>query len=223
MLPLCGYDYAESWVQALLAWNPATDYPARHVAHVSEGFIENGGPLSIIMLCNATNPFEYEPVPVATTTIGVYGFHWNKHEEIHWITVAKDVRWLILGCLQGGYIKLEHRWAFDDPNASERRFHRAYWLAANRRELGGLLNRSPSTATQPDLIEDKSAEDPDNDFLINKEDLTNECNAKADQSESAWREVSEEVELLGEDFDPNGQNFQHMVVSNTDSWFWSFR
>ena len=47
MLPLSGYDYAESWVQALLEVNPAADYPARHVAHVSQGFIENGGPLSI--------------------------------------------------------------------------------------------------------------------------------------------------------------------------------
>lgn len=218
MLPLSGYDYAESWVQALLEVNPAADYPARHVAHVSQGFIENGGPLSIIMLCNATNPFEYEPVPDATTTIGVYGLHWNRHEEIHWTTVAKDVRWLLLGSLQAGYIKLEHRWASDDPNASERRFHRAYWLAANRRDLGGLLNRMPSTATQPDLIEDKSAEDPDKEFRIDKEDLTNEWDATAEQSESAWQQVSEEVELLGEDFDTNGQNFQHMVVSNTEDF-----
>ena len=82
------------------------------------------------------------------------------------------------------------------------------------------MNRSPSTATQPDLIEDKSAEDPDKEFRIDKEDLTNEWDATAEQSESAWQQVSEEVELLGEDFDTNGQNFQHMVVSNTeDFWF----
>ena len=215
---MCSSDLAESWVQDLLEMNPATDYLARHVAHVSQGFIENGGPLSIIMLWNATNPFEYEPVPDATTTIGVYGLHWNRHEEIHWTTVAKDVRWLLLGCLQAGYIKLEHRWAFDDTDAGERRFHRAYWLAANRRDLGGLLNRRPSTATHPDLIEDKSAEDPDQDFRIDKEDLTNEWDATAEQSESAWQQVSEEVELLGEDFDPNGPNFQHVVVSNTEGF-----
>jgi hypothetical protein len=217
ILPLSGYDHAESWVQALLDQNPKADYQARHVAHVSQGFIENGGAQSIIVLCNATNPFEYDPVPDATTTIGVYGLHWHMHAEIHWTTLASDVRWLLLAGLQQAYIKLEHRWASDSPKASEKRFHRAYWLAANRRDLGGLLNRMPSNAKQPDLIEDKSAEDPDKDFRIAKEDLTNEWDATAEQSEMAWQQVQDEVKSLGENFDPTDQGWQHMVVSNTET------
>lgn len=217
ILPLSGYDHAESWVQALLDQNPKADYQARHVAHVSQGFIENGGAQSIIVLCNATNPFEYDPVPDATTTIGVYGLHWHMHAEIHWTTLASDVRWLLLAGLQQAYIKLEHRWASDSPKASEKRFHRAYWLAANRRDLGGLLNRMPSNAKQPDLIEDKSAEDPDKDFRIAKEDLTNEWDVTAEQSEMAWQQVQDEVKSLGENFDPTDQGWQHMVVSNTET------
>lgn len=218
VLPFSGYDHAERWVQALFDQNLAADYQARHVAHVTQGFIQDGGAHSIIVLYNAANPFEYEPVPDATTTIGVYGLYWHKHAEIHWTTLATDLRWLFLASVQAGFIKLDQHWTFDDPKASEKRFHRAYWLAANRRGLGGLLNRMPSTDKQPYLIEDLSEEDPDKDFCITEEDMTNEWDVTAEQSELAWQQVEEFVELLGKDFDPSGRNYQHLVVSNTEDF-----
>ena len=218
ILPLSGYDHAESWVGALLDQNSAANYEGRHFAHVSQGFIQNGGAHSIVVMYNATNPFEYEPIPDATTTIGVYGLHWHKHDEIHWTTLAKDVRTLFFASVQAEYIKLDHHWTFNDPKASEKSFHRAYWLAANRRNLGGLLNRIPSTDEQPDLIDDMSEEDPDKGFCISEKDLTNEWEVTAEQSETAWQQVQEEVELLGENFDPTGKGWQHLVVSNTENF-----
>jgi hypothetical protein len=216
ILPASGYDHAESWVGALLDQNPTIGYQARHVAHISQGFIQNGGSHSILVLRNATNPFEYEPAPAATTTIGVYGLHWHKHDEIRWTTLANDMHLIFQESVRVGYLKLEYLWAFDDPKASEKRFHRAYWLAANRRDLGGLLNRMPSTDAQPYLIADMSEEDPDKDFCISDKDLTNEWDVTAEQSEMAWLQVLDEVKSLGEDFDPTCQGWQHIVVSNTE-------
>ena len=40
----------------------------------------------------------------------------------------------------------------------------------------------------------------------------------AEQSELAWQQVEEFVELLGKDFDPSGRNYQHLVVSNTEDF-----
>lgn len=108
-----GYDFAQRWFQALFGNTLSAGNNARHVTHVSRGFIiKDGDRDSIIALHNAVNPFEYEPTPTSTVMIGVYGYE-----------------------------------------ATERRFHRAYWLAANQLGMKDLLNRGISDDKPHDGVE----------------------------------------------------------------------
>jgi hypothetical protein len=52
-----------------------------------------------------------------------------------------------------GYIKKVREWR-PDMQPREKRFHKAYWVAANRKALGGLLRRAPVTGADPNAVED---------------------------------------------------------------------
>lgn len=211
-----GYDHAERWIQALFESTLQSAYQERHFSHISQGFIQDGTRLSIIALHNAANPFEYEPTPTSTVTIGVYGYHWYQHSAIHWTTLASDQRALFSECVDRGLLAQTHKWTFDAPKASERRFHRAYWLAANRLDLKGMLNRGPSKDTPHDFIGDKSPEDPDKEFGIREADLMNEWDVTGAEAAVAWQKVLDELVELGDGADVGDAGWQHLVISNSE-------
>ncbi|KAF3044160.1 hypothetical protein E8E12_010515 [Didymella heteroderae] len=210
-----GYDFAERWFQELFETTLNAEYNNRHVTHVSQGFVKDGDRYSIIVLHNATNPFEYEPTPTSTITIGVYGCHWYRHNEIHWTTLASDQRHLFVQCMQAGWIIEKDKWTHD-AKPTEKRFHRAYWLAANRLDMKGLLNRGPSVDKPHDEVEEMSQEDPDKDFSINKDDLTNKWCVEDTEAAAAWWKVQDDIDGLGEEFDVCGLGWQHVVIDSSE-------
>lgn len=209
--PISNYAFAERWFQELFDTTLRAEYDRRHFSHVSHGFIKDGGPLSFLVLHNATNPFEYEPIPTSTTTIGAYGYHWHLHNEIHWTTLGSDQRQLLTECADRGFIAEKHRWRVDADKPTEKRFHRAYWLAANRMDLKNLLNRGVSDDKPLDWIEEKSEDDPDKEFCVAEADLTNEWDVSDAGAAAAWSEILDEVDALGE-----GGGWQHVEVGRAE-------
>ncbi|KAF2994477.1 hypothetical protein E8E13_000786 [Curvularia kusanoi] len=213
---IAGYAHAERWIEALFESNLVSEFNTRHFTHVSQGFIQDGDHHSILVLHNAANPFEYDPAPTSTITIGVYGYHWYEHSEIRWTTLASDQRALLTRCVGVGLIALKHKWSFDSSKAAEKRFHRAYWLAANRLKLGGLLNRRESDDKPHDLIVDKSTEDPDKDWSVHEEDLMSSWDATEEQAMAAWEEVQAEVEALGDEIDAREFGWPNVVTRHKE-------
>ncbi|KAF2787528.1 hypothetical protein K505DRAFT_208410, partial [Melanomma pulvis-pyrius CBS 109.77] len=110
--------------------------------HVTKGFIEGGDRLTILVLHNAANPFEWGYPPPATTSIGCYGFHWYDHTDIHWMTLALDLRASMQELASNGTLLPVQAWT-PDMAPRLRRFHKAYWLAARMAPLRSMLNRAP--------------------------------------------------------------------------------
>lgn len=56
-----------------------------------------------------------------------------------------------------GYIKKVREWR-PDMQPRDKRFHKAYWVAANRRALGGLLRRATleDSTADPNAGEDEA-------------------------------------------------------------------
>ncbi|KAF3037046.1 hypothetical protein E8E11_004805 [Didymella keratinophila] len=210
-----GYDFAQRWFQELFDTTLSAEYNARHVTHVTQGFIKDGDRYSIIVVHNAANPFEYEPIPTSTVTIGVYGYHWYQHNEIHWTTLAADQRHLFSQCIQGGWLVEKYKWTHD-AKPHERRFHRAYWLAANRLDMRGLLNRGPSHDRPHDEVEAADEEDLDRNFGVSEDDLTNEWDVTDNEAAASWRKVQDKIAGLGEDFIVCGPGFQHIVIDSSE-------
>ncbi|KZM25496.1 hypothetical protein ST47_g3358 [Ascochyta rabiei] len=215
--PCRGYDFAERWLEQLFETGLQSEYQRRRFSHVSKGFIKDGGRHSLLVLHNATNPFEYEPAPDSTVTMGVYGYHWYRHDEIHWTTLGSDQRQLLEQCVEMECLLLKHKWSAGTDKAAEKRFHRAYWLAANRQDLKGLLNRCPSHDKPEDVVEEKSAEDPDAEFGISEADLTNAWDEVSEEaSAAAWLGVQEEVEALDDAWAVHGSGWQHVVTGSSE-------
>lgn len=210
-----GYDHAERWLEELFQGALQSTYTSRHVTHITRGFIQNGTRLSFVVLHNAANPFEHTPAPSSTVTIGVYGYHWHLHSEIHWTTLASDERSLFKQCVDCGHLREVNKWTPDPSNAKERRFHRAYWRAANMLELGGLLNRGPSEDVPHDLIVEQSEEDPDTDFCLTKADLMWQWGVTEKEAEEAWQAVRSEVAEM-EGVQIGEQGWQHLVISSSE-------
>jgi hypothetical protein len=186
------YDFAQSWLDDLYASNDLLGPRSKWHTHSTQGFIEGGTRTSFIVLHNAVDPFEWGDPPSSTTSIGVYGHNWYEHSTIHWTTFAPDIRALLQYCEnQARNIRVKQKWTINMTKASEKRFHRAYWLAATRNHLKGILNRGPSDDVPHDAVED------DEEFYVTEEDLTNEWDITFEESEEAWKRVKEQVEEMG--------------------------
>jgi hypothetical protein len=212
-LPLTSaYAFAQSWLEDLLAMNVQAPTYTWH-SHTSTGFIKDGTRHSFIALHNAVDPFE-TALATSTTTIGVYGAHWHDHEEIHWKTVAPDIKWLLQWCEVQGAIKVKGRWKPGVARASERRFHRAYWIAARREPLRGLLNHGETRDVAHDAVEG----DVEDWFEFSERDLVGEWEGggvSGGQAEEAWQRVlesNEDAEWVGEE--GNGE----YVVTGCSEW-----
>lgn len=145
----------------------------------------------------------------------MYGYHWYQHNEIHWTTLAADQRHLLLQCVQGGWLVEKDKWTHNDkPN--ERRFHRAYRLAANRFDTRGLLNREPSDDRPHDEVENLGEGDSDKDFSISEADLTDEWDVTYDEASAASQKVQDNIASLSENFQVCRPRFQHVVFDSLE-------
>ncbi|KAK7179851.1 hypothetical protein PSPO01_14113 [Paraphaeosphaeria sporulosa] len=176
--------------------------------HATEGFIPAGTPRSLLVLHNATNPFiaTGPTTSRSTTTIGTYGYHWSADDWIHFATFAPDLSTWLADVEGKGYIRKIREWAPDMP-AREKRFHKAYWVAANRRALGGLLRRAPpDTTADPDAVEGEEAWP-----MMTVEDLDGECGHVGEEDrKDAWTVVMGDAEGIG------AMNQDHIVCGDPE-------
>ena len=64
------------------------------------------------------------------------------------MTLVPDVRRELVEAERNGEIEMVCKWTKNMKVARERRFHKGYWLAANMRPLGRMLNRArPGVST----------------------------------------------------------------------------
>ncbi|KAH6613845.1 hypothetical protein C7974DRAFT_428323 [Boeremia exigua] len=211
--PTSGYEFAESWLDALLSETLRSERRERHITHLTCGFIASGTRLSLLVLHNADNTAEYHPLPTSTVSFAVYALHTN---ALHWTTLAYDARPLLAQCVARGLLAETQRWRADDP-AILRRYHRAYWLAANRKDMNNLLNKEAPEEDSYGHIEDRSDEDTDFDFQIEEGDLRAGWEGEGvgdEEGRLAWEEMMYEAEVA-EQCGPEG--WQHVVLSS-NSW-----
>ncbi|KAG9194748.1 hypothetical protein G6011_04783 [Alternaria panax] len=208
-----GYNFAECFLETYFQRNIYTSNEHKWHTHTSKGFIKDGDRLSILVLHNAANPFEWVVQPVSTTSIGVYGLYAHKHDEIHWTTIAPSIpEWFEL-CSDHGYLAIKQKW-HTNMRASDKRFHRAYWLAANMLPLNRMLNNSLAPEKPHDLLEDDEGER----FGVAEEDLQHEWTgetASAEESEKIWQKLVDEVDGLRlESFNP-----EHLATGGSERAF----
>jgi hypothetical protein len=203
------FAFAQSWFEQLFEMNLKSDEYKWHT-HTTTGYIKDGDRFSLLVLHNAANPFEWGMPPDVTTSIGVYGRHWYEHNEVHWMTFAPDIRWLLKWCEDRGGITMRRKWNCTMTKASDKRFHRAYWLAANQQHLGGLLNHGGLSDKPHNAVEDDSQDD----FEITEEDLTCAWTVTADDAEQAWRRILQANEDYGHVPD---EGYEH-VVTGCSEW-----
>jgi len=206
----CGYEFAESWLQDLVDTNNLRPPSQNWHAHTSRGFIQDGDSLSFIALHNAANPFEWGLPPPSTTSIGFYGRFWQQTEEIIWKTFEPGFAWLLDYCKQNGAISVKQTWTFNNPRASERRFHRAYWLSARMEPTKDLLRHRG-------LIYDVQAETLDDGFRVSEQDLQSggDWSRSEEQSRDAWNGVLEKNEEIGDRLDGEAR-FEHVFIGSTE-------
>ncbi|KAL5421232.1 hypothetical protein PMIN04_005769 [Paraphaeosphaeria minitans] len=174
--------------------------------HATEGFIAAGNPRSLLVLHNATNPFlGTAPAASRTTTIGTYGYHWFADDWIHFATFAPDLSTWLADVERKGYIRKAREWA-PDMSAREKRFHKAYWTAANRRALGGLLRRAPLDNTvDPDAVDQEEWS------KMTVADLDGECGYVGEEDrKDAWTVIMGEAEGIG------AMNQNHIVCGDPE-------
>jgi hypothetical protein len=200
-----GYDFAQSWLEGVYARQLNFNTVYKWYSHVGKGFIKDGGPLSILVLHNATNPFRSGAD--SSTSIGVYGRHWHEHNEIHWTTIAPGIRGLLDMCEKSQFIREKQKWKVDMAKASDRRFHRAYWLAANCLELGNLLNHGSSEDKAHDLVDDDEA------ITFTEADVGNKWDVGAEESAAAWAVV---LRLNEEVPEPPVQGWDYVVTGSSE-------
>jgi hypothetical protein len=200
-----GHTFAESWIQAICGM--LQDGIKWHT-HATQGFIQGGTQLSFLVLHNAVNPFKYGNPPKHTTSIGCYGFYEQQHFDIRWTTVAMDLRELLKGLVDDGLITEAQKW---HPNMKplQKRFHRAYWLAATMSPLRTILNRKSDEAVVESI---EAVELHDEDFGISELDLNNDgCELSRQEAERRWRECEEIAE--GE---TPGDAPEHIVTGSSE-------
>jgi hypothetical protein len=210
--PNGAYDFAQSWLEDLFAINVRPPNYTWH-AHSSYGFIKDGTRFSFVALHNASDPFERGMPSTSTTSIGVYGRHWHDHEEIHWKTFTPDIRSLLQWCENQNAISVKQKWTTDMPLASDKRFHRAYWLAATRGPVRGLLNHGVIDDMPHDVVEG----DVDADFKVSEADLMREWEGgnvvTREEADDAWQRVLEENRNRG---DLEGIWYEHVITGSSE-------
>ncbi|KAF1919875.1 hypothetical protein BDU57DRAFT_536814 [Ampelomyces quisqualis] len=199
------YVFAQSFVSDLFALNlPSDEY--KWTTHSTPGFISNGTRGSLIVLHNASDPFERGIPPTNTTSIGTYGL---AHDEIHWITYAPGIQGLLEWCQSHGDIVQKGKWTWNMAKASEARFHRAYWMAATMGAMGGLLNRG-------DVRDDDDMfgviEDYEEEWIATEQDLQGAADwgVGMDKADEAWREVQQEAE------ETDGIGAEHVITASSE-------
>lgn len=203
------FEFAETYVEDWLKENVYSSEGHKWHAHVTAGFIKDGNRFSILVLHNAANPFEWGPPVETTTTIGVYGRFAHTHDEIHWTTITPSIPDLFKERME---LSVKQKWDCDMPKASEKRFHRAYWLAANMLPLKGILNRCEAHEEPHDAVE---AGEMEEEFEAGEEDL--ECcwsdgPTSDEDCEKAWQRVLDNVD--GKDMDSLG--YEHIVIGGLE-------
>lgn len=194
--PSHNFPYAQCFLDALTQ-NTLVNEPKTYkwASHSTRGFIKDGSRFSLLVLHNAANPFTWDSPYDTTTTVGVYGRYWYEHEEIHWVTFCPGIADILAVAQQQGFITQIQTWQFDMP-ANDKRFHRAYWLAANMLSLGGLLGRGG------DKEDDSDAPDIpfEDDFQVSEEDLQSAwdegvTDVSLDKASELWERLLEDLEF----------------------------
>ncbi|KAH7116096.1 hypothetical protein B0J11DRAFT_618466 [Dendryphion nanum] len=106
--------------------------------HTTEGFIQDGDHSTFIVLRNAAMPFYEQYLPTDSTI--TFGYYFDDENELNWTTSCPNLQMVLDHAEAYGEITVIQQWQAHMP-PKLKRFHRAYWLAANRKPLGGLLNR----------------------------------------------------------------------------------
>jgi hypothetical protein len=200
-----GYHFAQPWLEKVYAQRLNFATVHKWFTHVSNGFIKDGGRLSMLVLHNAINPFRSGAD--STTSIGVYGRYWHQHNEIYWTTITPGIRDLFDFCERSAFIREKQRWRVDMAKASDRRFHRAYWLAANCLELGNLLNHGRGEDEAHDAV---GGDEP---IPFTEDDVGSEWDVSADESAAAWAAV---LRLNEEMPEPPADGWDYVVTGSSE-------
>ena len=209
-----GYPFAQSFLEDLFLdtiLGPSQSQYKWH-AHCTRGFIKDGTRLSFLVLHNAADPFTWGSRAESTTTIGVYGRYWHTHSEIHWKTFTPSIPQMFQSCLAQNFITLKYKWRSDMSRAADRRFHRAYWLAANMQSLGGLLNHTMPADEPHDALD----EEFDDGFEVSEEDLQSQWEEGPlpdTEAEEVWKKVVEDIEF---EEDVPGDGYEHVDIGGTE-------
>lgn len=138
----------------------------------------------------------------------MYGRYAHAHNEIHWTTISPSISTLFTEMQKKGNLKLKQKWTSDMPKASEKRFHRAYWLAANMLKLGGLLNSGILPERPHDALDDEEMDDEE--FVFTVEEL--QTGEENERSEDIWNDIVEKMK--GMDLDDLGS--EHVVTGGKE-------
>ncbi|KAF2261369.1 hypothetical protein CC78DRAFT_570601 [Lojkania enalia] len=184
-----GHHSAQTWLNTQIT---KRNVEATHgwFVHNSVGFIKEGTAYTFLVLHNAVHPFESEQYP-SSTTFGLYVHSTFSYSEIIWKTFAPDLFSMIQELESEGYIHEAMKWHIS-MKPMEKRFHKAYWMAANMaRNLGGLLNRSGQSSNTTDIGEDAEMEDR---IEIDEADLQNDggWDVTSELGRQIWEECMEE-------------------------------
>ena len=207
------YDFAQPFLEDLFVAKGLYGIRSQYKwhAHSTKGFIKEGNRLSFIVLHNAVNPFQWGIPPESTTTIGVYGRYWNEADkEIHWKTFAPSIREHVQEFLNSGYFSLKFKWRVDMDKASDRRFHRAYWHAANITSLKGLLNHAGDSEPSHDVLNDEEG------LTFQEKDLDNSWKDQ-DIAEEEANKVWAKILQHNEDMHVPTDGYEH-VVTGCSEW-----
>ncbi|KAL1798628.1 hypothetical protein ACET3X_002665 [Alternaria dauci] len=211
-----GHDCAECFLQTHFQQNIYDSVKHKWTAHTTKGFIKDGNRFSILVLHNAANPFQWGTPPESTTSIGVYGLYAHRHDEIRWTTIAPSISKWMQSCIDQGLLAIKQEW-HPDMKASEKRFHRAYWLAAKMLPLNRMLNHSRAPEKPHGLLEDGEDEEGDG-FVITEEDLQHEWigeTVSVEKSEKTWQKLIDQVDAL----DLGSGDSEHVAIGGSERAF----
>ncbi|KAF1992751.1 hypothetical protein P154DRAFT_528242 [Amniculicola lignicola CBS 123094] len=158
------------------------------VSHTTIGYICEGTPRTFIVLHNAFNPFAYDTKN--TTTIGFFVASPYVFSEINWKTYDISMINFFKQCENGGMIQVTRAWNKSMPKAVDRKYHRAYWLAAGRKPLKALLNRAaPGYPKECEPIPESLQETDEDVFTGVGDDFEFEVPLTLWETEQKWNEI----------------------------------